>query len=130
MLIPCLGIPVRYDPGMREISEARGLWRWREIVVGPKFTAFPPREGQAFLLHEAAHCKMRHLEKRLLWMLLTPWRIARVCRAQEFEADRFVWHCGYGPDLARGFARILPTKSPLHPPLHERIARLTASHGC
>lgn len=119
----CLGIPVRYDAHLKIISDSRGIWRWQEIVVGPLFTAFPPREQQAILLHEAGHCKMRHVEHRLL-ALLAPWTIPRLCREQEFAADRFAAECGFGADLARAFLRLKAPATALHPPVEERIGRL------
>lgn len=111
---------------MSLISDSRGLLRWKKIVVGPEFLQFPPREQQAILLHEVGHCKLRHLEKRLLalWRIFSPRRLAELCIRQEFEADRFAHGCGYGPDLARAFQRVRASDSPLHPPIAERIARL------
>lgn len=112
---------------MGPICNSRGIGRWKEIVVGPIFQAFPERERAALLLHEAGHCKLRHLEKRLakLWLLVwAPRRLAALCRQQEFEADRFVAGCGYGADLARAFSRLKAADSLYHPPMIERIARL------
>jgi hypothetical protein len=120
---PCLGIPVRYDPAARAICDSRGLGRWQEIVIGPQFLRFPPAEQQAMLLHEAGHCKMLHVKRRL-FALLTPWKLRAICREQEFEADRFVRAIGYGAELARAFSRMREQESPLHPPLTERIQRL------
>lgn len=124
----CLGIRVVYDEKMEGISDSRGLWPCKRIFVGPKFFAFPPREQQALLLHEAGHCKLRHLERRLLAALLffsRPAKILELCKAQEFEADRFASLCGFGPDLARAFLRLSAVSaSPFHPPIAERVARL------
>lgn len=127
-LEPCLGIPVLYDEKLPLISESRGVWRWKKIVVGPAFLAFPPREQQAMLLHEVGHCKLRHLERRCLAalvLLFWPPALGRYCQRQEFQADRFAAACGYGPDLARAFLRLRAVPaSPLHPPLAQRIAAL------
>lgn len=122
----CLGIPLLYDDSLRTISESRGLWRWKKIFVGPALLAFPPREQQAIVLHEAGHCKLNHIEKRILalWRIFRPSLLALLCIEQEFEADRFVKGCGYGQDLAHAFMRLSPTSDPLHPPLEERISRL------
>lgn len=125
----CLGIPVCYLSDFNGISDSRGLWRWKKIVVGPTFTRFPPREQAAMLLHEVGHCKLYHLEKRLLrlWRLLWhPSQLAAYCMQQEFEADRFVSGCGYGADLARAFSRLTEGNAALHPPLSLRIERLTS----
>ncbi len=124
----CLGIPVHYSERLRVICESRGIWRWKKIVVGPDFTQFPPREKMAFLLHEAGHCKLHHVEKRLLnlwWLLIWPRRLVRLCVEQEHQADLFVKNCGYGADLARAFSRLVEMEKTLHPPIKERIARLT-----
>jgi Zn-dependent protease with chaperone function len=132
----CLGIPVRYDPeskypwgDRKPIVDSQGfLWR-KKIVVRPDFFKFPAREQQAFLLHEAAHCKLFHAEKRILRLLVWPFGIFAYCRAQEFIADRFVLEMGYAADLARAFARFADGKSRLHPPTAERIARLIENHS-
>lgn len=128
----CLGIPVRFDPRMRGISNSRGVGRWKAIFVGSAFGQFPPREQAAILLHEAGHCKLRHLEqrlKRLHWAFWKPHVLAAFCAAQEFEADRFAAGCGYGADLARAFSRLQGTDTPLHPPMAERIARLAETQS-
>lgn len=126
----CLGIPVRFSRRLRVISDSRGIWRWKRIVVGPSFLSFPPREQQAILLHEVAHCKLRHLEERLksLWKLIFgPSELFALCREQEFQADRFVAACGFGPELVQAFLRVGPRPAdPIHPPLQERIERLVA----
>lgn len=122
----CLGIPVVFDRKMKLIANSRGIGRWKKIVVGPAFLSFQAREQQAILLHEVGHCKLRHLEKRLakFWLILRPSRLAELCRAQEYEADRYAAACGYGVDLARAFSRITATPHPLQPPVNERIDRL------
>lgn len=122
----CLGIRVVFDPTWSGISDSRGLFWWKRIFVGRAFLGFPPREQQAILLHEVGHCKLRHLEKRLLGLWRALWwpALFRLCVAQEYEADRFAAGCGYGPDLAQAFRRIRARKSPLHPPLEHRIQRL------
>lgn len=128
----CLGIRVRYKPEFKGISDSRGVWRWKSIVVGPVFTAFPSREQAAILLHEVGHCKLRHLEKRLArvwWLFWKPRKLAAYCAGQEFEADRYAAALGYGPDLARAFARLRSVDTPLHPPVAERINRLSSFHS-
>ncbi len=127
-LDPCLGIPVVYDPALKVIADSRGLARWKKVFVGPVFRAFPPREQQALLLHEVGHCKLRHLERRLaaaLVLIFWPPALATYCKRQEFQADLFAAHCGYGRELAAAFMRVKSvSQSPLHPPIEERIARL------
>lgn len=125
----CLGIEVRFDPKARVVSDSRGLWRWKKIVVGPDFLRLPPAEQQAILVHEVGHCKMRHLEKRIasLWLLLwSPTRLIQLCHEQEFQADRYAAGCGYGSALAQALGRFHSTGSGFwHPALAERIARLS-----
>jgi Zn-dependent protease with chaperone function len=119
---------VLYDPELKNISDSRGIWRWKKIVVGPSFLRLDEREAGAVLLHEAGHCKLRHLEKRLtmLWLVLvSPKRLLRICLEQEYEADRFAAKCGYGNDLIRLFNRMsAQSPGPFHPELGSRIARL------
>lgn len=128
----CLGVPIRYDPSLKFVSDSRGLWPFKRIVVGPMLRAFPEREQQAILLHEVGHCKMFHLEKRiarLFTALFRPKLIVSYCQAQEFAADEFVAGCGYGLDLARAFYRLTPSPSMWHPPRDQRISRLIAWHS-
>lgn len=136
-IAPCLGIPVRIDLRAtywfgepRPIANSQGIFRWKEIVVGPLFMQFPSREQMAMLLHEAAHCLMRHHELRILnlWRIFWPPSMFRYCRAQEYAADRFVLGMGYGPDFARMLSRVegeAPWPMSLyHPPRKDRIERL------
>lgn len=126
----CHGIRVVYDPTTASISDSRGLWRWKQIVVGNNFFRFPPREQQAILLHEVGHCKLRHLEKRILstWLVVcAPRRLMELCVEQEFEADRYAAAAGFGEDLARAFSRIKGESNLLHPPLEERRRRLVVA---
>lgn len=122
------GIPVRFDPAQSTLCDSRGIWPLKRIVYGPALRELPAREQQAVILHEAAHCKMFHVEHRLaaLWRLFVrPASLAELCRLQEFEADRFVIAHGYGPDLARVLLRFQSGKrGPLHPSTSERIRRL------
>ena len=124
-----MGIPVRYEPTLGPICDSR----LKEIVVGPSFLRFPPAEQQALLLHEVGHCKLQHIKQRVAVMLICPWKLAALCREQEFEADRFVRTHGLGGALACALSR-LSVGEPrnwieravrrLHPPLNDRVARL------
>lgn len=122
------GIPVYYDQNLtRYTCQVRGLWSFRKIVFGPELFAFPFMEQSALLEHEAAHCTLRHLEKRIahLWMLFTsPRALSELCIEQEFEADRRTAMRGYGEALASALARHPRPAWPLHPSSAERIARL------
>lgn len=127
-LTPCCGIPTFYDPELKNISDSRGIWRWKKIILGNAFHQLSEREAKAVLLHEVGHCKLRHLEKRLtmLWLVLwNPQKLLRLCIEQEYEADRFAARMGYGMDLVQLFCRMQRQQGPFHPELSERIARLT-----
>lgn len=145
----CMGVPVLYDPEMQSVSvtldrsrwwcpwrfakfpgivETRGIFRWKRIVVGKAFLAFPEREQQAILLHEVGHVKLNHVERRLLraWQIVfLPFAFSRLCIAQEFQADLYAAGCGYGIDLASALSRIrTDARASLHPAVAERVARL------
>ena len=148
----CAGVPVRYDDNATSASiildrsrwwwpwritqhpclcEQRGIWRWREIVIGRAFLAFPPREQQAILMHEVGHVRLRHVRERLLsiWLIFClPNRFALLCQRQEYEADQFAAKCGFGPDLASAFGRFSASGAgALHPELSDRIERLNGA---
>lgn len=125
-LPPCLNIRVFYDPDMAIISDSRGLLLWKRIFVGPAFFKLRPDESAAVLAHEAGHCHLRHLEKRLLrlWMLAFPSRMLALIHEHEYEADAFAAKAGFGAQLRAFFARLPPTTDILHPPLQSRIERL------
>lgn len=124
-----MGVRVSYDARAKFISDSRGLGPWKKIVVGPTFLEFAPREQQAILLHEVAHCKLFHVEQRIakLWLILwRPSRLRQLCIDQEHEADAFVRSSGFGADLASAFSKLRFTSHFLHPSTAERIARLTS----
>lgn len=149
----CLGIPIVFEPGLKTVSitltnswwwpwkfmvapgivETRGLWRWKKIVVGRAFEGFPVREREAILLHEVAHAKLNHIEKRLLvaWQIVfAPRRFAQLCVEQEFQADYFAAECGRGVDLASALSRMkTDARASLHPAVGDRVARLLAWHS-
>lgn len=122
----CLGIPVYLDPNGAMISDSRGVWPFKRIVLGRSFQLFDPEEKKAIILHEVAHCKLFHLERRILRAIFAPWGLVKCCHEQEFQADFFVGLLGHGPDLARAFAKLQSVSDPLHPPTSERIKRLLA----
>ncbi len=110
--------------------EQRGIWRFRKIVVGRAFFAFPPREQQAILMHEVGHVKMGHVRERMrhFWkIVLRPREFSAMCQRQEIEADRFAAMCGYAVELAQALGRVKPVEDPFHPPVAERISRLAGT---
>lgn len=123
----CHGVPVSYDPGLKNISDSRGIWPFKKIVVGPQFLQLSPGEQGAVLLHEVGHCQLYHLEKRIamMWLVLvSPKRLLRLCLAQEYEADAYAAKEGFAPYLASVFSRLQDAEGVLHPDLALRIERL------
>lgn len=129
-----LDIPLVYDDRLALISDSRGVWPFKRIVVGPAFNRLTPREQQAVVLHEAGHCKLYHLEKRLvmLWLAaFSPRRLIAMCHEQEYAADRFAAAAGYGLDLVSLFNKMREAEQEVsfHPPLASRIERLMRPQG-
>ncbi len=125
----CLGIRVVHDPSLRWIAHSRGIGPWKKIVVGNDFFNFTPREQGAILLHEAGHCKLCHVEKRIinLWRAFIPKLMFDYLRNQEYQADYYAAQCGYGVDLATAFAKLRAVPQKLwYPDVDTRIARLLA----
>lgn len=112
--------------GLSAICQARGVWPFKRIVCGPRLRTFTDDEQQAILAHEAGHCKLLHLEKRIahLWLLFQPAKLAQLCRDQELEADDYVRALGLGRALISFLAKAPNEEAPLHPSPGLRIARL------
>jgi len=124
----CLGIPIRYDPNAKVISDSRGIWPFKRVVIGPAIRNFTNDEAQAILMHELGHCKLFHLEKRLLrlWMIFRPKRLAAYCKKQEHQADYFVVQLGRGRELVSVLQKTQSSGGPIHPDYASRIERLLA----
>lgn len=95
-----MDIPVFGRLEMNNAAEAKYIWPFKRIVVGPLFFRLDAKSRHAILLHEAGHCKKFHFEKRILTILSTFWMMVypvfwyeRVLKKQamqhEFEADAF-----------------------------------------
>jgi Zn-dependent protease with chaperone function len=127
----CLGIPIRYDNTLRVLSDSRGIWPFKRVVFGPAIRAFTRDETEAILMHEVGHCKLFHLEKRLLrlWMIFRPKALAEYCKKQEHQADYFVCELGRGRELVSAFQKIQSSGGPLHPDTASRIERILAWHS-
>lgn len=87
-----LGIRVVYDPRMVLISDSRGLWPCKKIVIGPAFLRLSDRQKGAVLLHEAGHCKLFHTERIVLYTLLRPrliWALisASIAASRKFASE-------------------------------------------
>ena len=129
-----MGIPVYYDERMTNISSFTGLSRWKRIKVGPLFWKLTNREQQAVLLHEAGHCQLDHLQKRILWAwlaLVYPKKLMEICHEQEYQADQFAAAAGYRLDLVSFFNKLQEgeVEVDFHPTLQSRIERLMGAQG-
>ncbi len=123
----CWDVPVFYDPKLEHFADSRGIGPFKKIVVGPSFSQLAPPEQAAVVLHEVGHCKLRHLEKRLLvaWMfLLWPPYMVRLCHEHEYEADAYAAKQGFGGYLISLFERLEGAKPFWHPSAASRIERL------
>lgn len=102
------GIPVLYDPELNGIAFARGLWPLKMIVVGPGWLRLGGPVQQAVLAHEAGHCRLFHLEWRILLVLFgwCGWAQA-IARRHEFEADAFAVREGEGAGMLQLLRRAL-----------------------
>lgn len=125
-----MGIPIEIDHKLSTVSRIKGIWPFRRIVVGPKYFVLGDHEKTAVLLHEVAHCQRWHLEMRFA-LLPVCWMkaIQRLCREQEFTADRFAAECGYAEELSAVLRRLKQPHGPLYPSNDERIARLENDYG-
>jgi Zn-dependent protease with chaperone function len=143
-----LGVPVRFSQHHPGIADARGLLRWKRVVVGPRWLSLDPNTRQGILFHEVAHCLHYDLEKRLLLMALTalpalflPWKILLIVAAialmsgisflcgieQEMSADDFAAKHGHGEALAGFLKSSHSPASPFYPRYEKRQERLAAA---
>ena len=124
-----LGIPVRVNPRTKLISYSAWPWPAKRIIVGPQWFMLDPRTRAAILLHEAGHCKLFHLEKRLasLWRLAwSPKSLLALCVEQELEADTYAAERGYGAELIMLYSTLTEQESIYHPSVAERCKRIRA----
>lgn len=120
---------VKIDPELDTMALARGVWPFKRIHVHPEWTSLPPGEQYAILLHEAGHCLLLHLERRLLMLPVfwTKWAERRA-ENHEHEADAFCVLEGYGVHLRCFLARRDRgdhATGYFHPPVKERMANIT-----
>ena len=85
-------IPVPDDMIARAISFG---W-FKRIYTGTKFNMLPRMQQLAVLSHERGHCEGHHTEQRLLCLLFAPWMFFKLCKRQEFQADRYACNHGFG----------------------------------
>jgi len=125
--VKVLGYRIDFDPEMPRVAEARGIWPFKRIVVGRQWYALPDHERAAVLMHEAAHCRRAHFEKRLVALplfLLSPSFVKRMAREQEIEADRFAARAGFGAGLIAFLRRFDERESIFYPSHDERVRAL------
>lgn len=121
-----LGFRVYYDELCPLPAHVIGLWRWKRIIVGPKFWALSFIEQRAVLFHEAKHAITFDLDKRLLNVFFyRTKRGERLVAEQEFAADRFAAECGHGIGMVRFLHRCCGVKQAYGPSAEERLERLT-----
>lgn len=121
-----LGVPVHMTDDVDIVAQARGIWPWKKIVVGPVWHTLATDLRTAILLHEIWHVKMFHVEQRLLMIPLywTKW-VRRIVEEQEFRCDAHAAECGFGLEMARVIRRIhAQDPSEWHPKPGTRILRL------
>jgi len=127
------GIRIVHDPLSATLSDSRGLWPFKKIVVNDHFFRLAPPEQAAFILHEVGHCKLFHLEKRVLalpLLFVRPSYLNRLCIEQEHEADAYAAAQGFGPYLVSAFSRMkMDGENLLHPDFKSRIERLRLAQG-
>jgi Zn-dependent protease with chaperone function len=116
--------------GMEEApAEARGFLFRRRIEIGRAFFRLTGPVQQAILLHEAAHLKRHHIEKRALLAPLhfLPF-VRRMAWQHELDADAFAVASGYGVPLLLYLAAAHRGDGEFYPPFSQRaqnIHRLT-----
>lgn len=118
-----MGIPVVFDPDV-EVAFAVGIWPLKRIKVGARFLTFDRDMQVAILLHELGHCRMFHMEQRMLMIPLfwTKWAF-RVAHNQEIAADAFAARGGYGVHMLR-FLAFARDGAEYHPSKERRMIAL------
>jgi hypothetical protein len=119
------GIPIFYNPQSKQLAEAKGIWPWKRIIVGPAWFSLNSGSRMAVLMHEAKHCLAFHLEKRLLMLPLfwTTW-VLKVTHRQEMDADAFAVEQGYGVELLGVIQRFRVEDGDFYPTYAERAKHL------
>jgi Zn-dependent protease with chaperone function len=122
-----LGIRLAVDRTSKLMADSRGIWPFKRIVLGASWFLFSPREREAVLCHEAAHCKLFHLEKRMLLiplLFLRPALVTEISIAQELEADRFAAERGFGVELLDVLRKLGGKEGQFYPSFERRAEAL------
>ena len=123
------GIVVRFDEDFPGVAESRGIWPFKRIVVGARFFHMHGSTQRAVLLHEAGHCKLFHMERRILALpalFLNPGFANDLCVRQELQADKFAADKGFGVELLALIRRMEGDHGRFYPSRERRIAQLEA----
>lgn len=123
------GIPVDIDVRQAATACARGLWPFKRIVVGLKWYALPVDQRVAVLYHEAGHCRLFHLEKRILalpLLLVAPRLAAAIARRHELASDRYAAQAGFAAPHIAYLEEAHADDSDFYPSREERISSLRA----
>lgn len=122
-----LGIPVFVDEGSHLMADSRGVWPWKKIVLGMSFFYLGAREKEAVLLHEAAHCRKFHLERRIAaipLLFLRPAFATEIAMAHELEADRFAAERGFAVELLAALRKLGGKEGRFYPTFDTRAKHL------
>ena len=122
-----LGIPVFVDESSHLTADSRGIWPWKKIVLGISFFYLERREKEAVLLHEAAHCKKFHMERRIAaipLLFLRPAFANEIAISHEIEADRFAAERGFAVELLSVLRKIGGKEGRFYPTFDERAKHL------
>lgn len=100
-----------------------------KIYVGAEFLALPKVEQGGLMMHEQGHIRYHHQIKRLLAVLMIPFRGADwfygFCQRQELEADRYSVEHGGGFGMLAFFMHDKPPlPDPYYPSYEERVVHI------
>ena len=129
-----LGFKVKFNPRTSRLAYVSAIWPFKRIYVGHRWYTLTDSQRWAVLLHEAAHCRLFHSEKRWAWRCLIflsifrPSKLQDLCVAQEFEADRFAAQQGYGLALIEVLIELDLVTTPSNAIIEERARSILAMH--
>ena len=88
-------VPVPEETIARSLSFG---W-FKRAYVGTDFNKLSPMQQCAVLSHERGHCDGHHTEQRILCLLFAPWMFFKLCKWQEFQADKYACERGWSRHL-------------------------------
>lgn len=120
-----LGYRVLFTTDRSVFAEARGIWRWKYILVGVGWNVLPYEEQIAALLHEARHCQLFHMEQRILLLPFCWMKWAqRIAQRQELACDAFAHANGFGHEMLRIVSKTQNGGGEFYPLLKDRVDHL------